>query len=65
MCSQSGNTATTAEAAEANEGGQRLTCNAVNAMLEARCGTGNPGQHHVVCCGSGLSQKELSAPLLL
>lgn len=34
MCSQSGNTATTAEAAEANEGGQRLTCNAVNAMLE-------------------------------
>ena len=26
--------ATTAEAAEANKGGQRLTCNAVNAMLE-------------------------------
>lgn len=33
-----GSPATTAEAAEANEGGQRLTCNAVNAMLEARCG---------------------------
>jgi len=29
-----GSPATTAEAAEANGGGQRLTCNAVNAMLE-------------------------------